>query len=514
MQTRVSNYPRFKGCALGQRIMKVVLAAGAVAALGGCTHWDSYLNPSVVGYWENTPSSVPILERIAMIEDEADQPVSFSPIAPGDLMPEPDDYKLAPGDSLAITVYDLVTQGAPMTELRVIDQTGYIEYPQLGRFYVIGLTEDEFRRVLEDRTREFVDDPLVSVSVQQRRMQAFHLYGNVRTPGPYMIPASDYRLLEALIAAGGIGETVRYVHVIRQVPLTKATRPDSPTRTTPSTTPPPRGEDLLDMIDDLSGGRGTLPTRSAETLPGLTQPAQDGGGRAPVVDLLDPATDRRAPLVEIDSGSPVGVSSSRWVFLNGEWVMTTGVARVATSRGAGGVTSDQYLEVAGTLMTQRVIRVPLKPLLSGDARYNIVVRPGDIIRVPLPESGVVYIDGQVNRPGVFNLPGVGRLTLTRAITAAGGLGGLAIPERVDLTRVVGENQQSTIMLNLRAISQGTQPDVYLKADDRINVGTNFWAFPLAVLRNGFRTSYGFGFLLDRNFGNDVFGAPPTNRAGF
>ena len=105
---------------------------------------------------------------------------------------------------------------------------------------------------------------------------------------------------------------------------------------------------------------------------------------------------------------------------------------------------------------------------------------------------------------MFNLPSVGRLTLTRAITAAGGLGGLAIPERVDLTRVVGENQQSTIMLNLRAISQGTQPDVYLKADDRLNGGTNFWAFPLAVRRNGFRTSYGFGFLLDRNFGHDVF----------
>ena len=35
--------------------------------------------------------------------------------------------------------------------------------------------------------------------------------------------------------------------------------------------------------------------------------------------------------------------------------------------------------------------------------------------------------------------------------------------------------------------------------------------PLAVFRNGLRITYGFGFLLDRNFGNDVFGAPPINR---
>ena len=37
-----------------------------------------------------------------------------------------------------------------------------------------------------------------------------------------------------------------------------------------------------------------------------------------------------------------------------------------------------------------------------------------------------------------------------------------------------------------------------------------WAFPLAVVRSGFRVTYGWGFLLDRNFGNDVFGAPPSN----
>ena len=36
---------------------------------------------------------------------------------------------------------------------------------------------------------------------------------------------------------------------------------------------------------------------------------------------------------------------------------------------------------------------------------------------------------------------------------------------------------------------------------------------LSVLRSGFRATYGFGFLLDRNFGNDVFGAPPLNEFG-
>jgi hypothetical protein len=55
--------------------------------------------------------------------------------------------------------------------------------------------------------------------------------------------------------------------------------------------------------------------------------------------------------------------------------------------------------------------------------------------------------------------------------------------------------------------------VYLKPGDHIIVGTDFWAYPLAVFRNGLRMNYGFGFLLDRNFGNDVFGPPPVNVVG-
>ena len=98
-----------------------------------------------------------------------------------------------------------------------------------------------------------------------------------------------------------------------------------------------------------------------------------------------------------------------------------------------------------------------------------------------------------------------------AVAAAGGLGQLAIPERVDLTRVVGDNKEATVRLNLAAIRARTEPDLVLKSDDHIIIGTNWIATPLAIIRNGFRATYGFGFLLDRNFGNDVFGPPPEDR---
>ena len=156
---------------------------------------------------------------------------------------------------------------------------------------------------------------------------------------------------------------------------------------------------------------------------------------------------------------------------------------------------------------------PEGKLKNGDSSYNIVIRPNDRIYVREPVVGLVYIEGEIVRGGVFALPQNGQLTLSRLVAAAGGPGQLAIPERVDLTRIVGRNLEATVRLNLGAIRQRTEPDVFLKPDDHIIIGTSWIATPLAIFRNGFRVTYGFGFLLDRNFGNDVFGAPPRNFVG-
>jgi protein involved in polysaccharide export with SLBB domain len=201
------------------------------------------------------------------------------------------------------------------------------------------------------------------------------------------------------------------------------------------------------------------------------------------------------------------------VFLNGRWVQVM-PAEAQPGLPEGPNPLESKPTTAEDLVTQRVIKIPVAPLLKGVAKYNIVIRPGDVIHVPSPTQGIVYALGPgIGRPGTYSLPTTGRLTIQRLVAAAGGLSPIAIPERVDLTRVVGENSQATIRLNVRAIFEGTQPDIRLKPDDMVNFGTNFWATPMAVIRNGFRMSYGFGFLLDRNFGNDVFGAPPTRLQG-
>lgn len=481
-------------CRSGGRAFALLGAAGLSGAiltgLGGCTaDLDTYFDPSKVIRAEATPTSVPILDRIAAIEGPADQYVEHDSIRPDDLRPEASEYRIGPGDTLEVRIWDIISPNQVEIYPLLVDTRGAVTIPQLGELDVNGLTAEQARQVVADATASLVNDPLVQVTVAQSRNQTFTIFGAVAAAGTYYVPTADYRLLEAITTAGGIAETTPYLYVIRQIPLDQQPTNRGPRSTNNSNQP--EGEGFVDLLDNLTGEGGSPAVMGGGVSSSSTaswQPDQ------PEIDLIEgnaaPATD-----------PTISETNSAWIFVNGEWVRTVRAA-------SGGDQAN-----ADSLVTQRVIKIDTRPLLSGDARYNIVVRPGDVIRIPPSQQGFVYLEGEVGRPGSYNLPAVGPYTLRRAIASASGLSTLGIPERCDLTRMVGENRQATIMLNYRAIVEGTQPDVVLKPNDIISMGTTFWAYPLAVFRNGFRASYGFGFLLDRNFGNDVFGAPPTNVNG-
>ena len=156
-----------------------------------------------------------------------------------------------------------------------------------------------------------------------------------------------------------------------------------------------------------------------------------------------------------------------------------------------------------------VIDIDYNQLVRGDSTLNIVIKPGDAIYCDSGDVGVVYIDGEISRPGVYNLPTAGRLTLSRLVAAAGGVSELAIPERCDLIRRLDSDKEACVRISLLAIRNRGEPDLFLKRDDHIIVGTNFWALPLSRLRRDLSFPNSIGFQLDRNFGNDVFGAPPS-----
>ncbi|CAA9440219.1 MAG: hypothetical protein AVDCRST_MAG64-4134, partial [uncultured Phycisphaerae bacterium] len=64
---------------------------------------------------------------------------------------------------------------------------------------------------------------------------------------------------------------------------------------------------------------------------------------------------------------------------------------------------------------------------------------------------------------------------------------------------LGPDREVFVRVNLAKIFEGEAPDIYLKPDDQVLVGTNMLAPFIAAVRGAFRFTYGFGFLYDRNF---------------
>ncbi|MCE7975459.1 MAG: hypothetical protein DYG92_14240, partial [Leptolyngbya sp. PLA1] len=298
-----------------QRVAKVLGLAGlAGLALGGCSG-KSFLDPSTAGSgrWEATPVSMPILNRIAAIEDESGELVEYSDPLPGDLIPQPKQYRVGPGDTLRVTLWDLITRNQAEDHEVEVDARGMIELPQLGRLYVNDKTTPEITDVIKDAMRRLVTNPLASVVSTSQRQQTYTLVGGVDRPGPYFVQRANFRLLEALTVGGKFDETAEEVHIIRQVALSDETagNPTSPPAPTgPSgETPPADAKPILDIIDELAPPKKDPPSPSAFR----RQPDSASPPKAPAINLPE---DQPAPA---KPDAPVRSGEARWVFVNGRW---------------------------------------------------------------------------------------------------------------------------------------------------------------------------------------------------
>ena len=472
----------------------------AALTLSGCSR--SFFDPSKTGAFRDTPTTMPVLTRIDVIEPPDSAWARATPPSNADLLPSTLEYRLIPGDVLTVSVLELRQTGLETVATGRIDASGMFRMPVLGDIPAAGMTVQEFQdQVVDIVNRDIVVDPQVNVVLEEGGGFSYTVYGTIEGTGLYTLRRGDFRLMEALAVAGGIAEAIQTVYVIRQVNLAEQMDPqyDLPTdRQTPQERPVDVDE-LIEQLDDPAGGGAS---------PGAF-PAEDA-----IIDIddLEPIRRNGQAVVDVDTLSPQeevieDAEGDSFIYIpeRNEWVRVRGGEEAERSAADEAESAEP-----GPMAVERVIEIPAPQLLQGDSSVNIVIRPYDRIYVKGPAVGVVYIEGEVNRPGVYQLPVYDDLTLSRLLSAAGGLGPLAIPERVDLTREVGRNLEATIRMNLGAIRNRTQPDVVLKPNDHVIIGTAWFATPLAIFRNGFRMTYGFGFLLDRNFGNDVFGAPPDS----
>jgi polysaccharide export outer membrane protein len=522
-----------KGSALWMILLVIVCGGGGIS---GC-ETDSFFDPSRTGYFEHYPTMIPVLDRLDVIEQEQDYFANATPVMSEDLEPRDLEYYLYPGDIVTVGIFELFEVARWATVTRRIDAGGYYRVPELGDIRAAGLTAQQFEdEIIQQLKAKVMPNPQVDIVVEQSSGLRYTVYGYLQNPGVFNLANPDLRLLDALAIAGGVPVTTERVYVIRQVILSEQVRPSfqrEGRNGASAPTPKPREPQPTDVEELIKQLEPPSRTPQEQVPPRPRQPSQPEGSNDSVSPgmLQDTRPQPQQPQVDIDELEPIRVpgqvpvdvdvvrpqtrpsdeGGDRFIYDSerGEWVR---VPAGTVPRGQVGVPTQPRPQrtppAEPSLTLSRVILVDYGQLARGDTSQNLVVRPNDRIYIDGPRQGFVYIDGEINRPGVYGLPNVGTLTLSRFVAASGGLGAVAIPERVDLIRKVGVNREAAIRLNLAAIRQKTEPDVVLKPDDHIIIGTSWIATPLAVIRNGFRATYGFGFLLDRNFGGDVFGPEP------
>ena len=561
-----------------------MLALLAFTALNGC-ETDGFFDPSRTGYFETTPSAIPILTRLDVIEQAIDGPEYVNP-TPEDLKPGDLSYKFSPGDVLKIQIPSLMQTGQTEIAERVVDQTGDIQLPVINKVQAAGLTTEELQASIEKKLEGIIKNPKAFVSLQEGRAFQFRILGSVDQPGLYALNKPDLRLLDAVATARGASASTTRIFITREKIAEenkvtygkKAATPEaqttssttSPQTVQPTTTPAtptqaiPSTIDIDQLINELPNSSAT-PATPAPSSPPTTEPTAPPTTEPTAAPTTEPSKSRTQlgllqtetrpdPPVDIDQLAPATlddragqnlqatpvVNSSdantgeKYVFDNASqsWVRTSsttptkandsaavgsvGSGETTTSDSAGAKLKSN--EAAEALSRKResakkekyyVIDISYNDLVRGQPNLNIVIRPGDLIYCDSGQVGVVYIDGEISRPGVYNLPTSGRLTLSRLVAAAGGVSELAIPERCDLVRRLGSDKEACVRVSLAAIRNRAEPDIFLKPDDHVIVGTNFWALPLSRFRRDLSFPNSVGFQLDRNFGNDVFGAPPT-----
>ena len=118
-----------------------------------------------------------------------------------------------------------------------------------------------------------------------------------------------------------------------------------------------------------------------------------------------------------------------------------------------------------------VAEIDLDDFVRGKApAANIQIRPYDVVSVPQAE--LVYVVGQVRKPGGFAMSGHDGLTVLQAISMAEGLDRTAAAKKARILRKSHDASRSELAVNLESILAGRSPDLALQADDVLFVPNN------------------------------------------
>jgi len=111
-------------------------------------------------------------------------------------------YRIGSGDILNISTWKEEDFTLDQVLVRI---DGKISFPLLGDVQASGMTPLQIKEEIETKLKDFVNDPIVTVTVAVPGSQKFYILGEVTNTGEYPI-VKNLTVLQAFALAGGFTE--------------------------------------------------------------------------------------------------------------------------------------------------------------------------------------------------------------------------------------------------------------------------------------------------------------------
>lgn len=332
-------------------------------------------------------------------------------------LPTPSDYKLGPGDQVAIDVW-----GASQSSLlKTISPDGNISVDNLGPIYLSGFTVDQANNLLKRKFESIYsglndENPIsnIRLSLAQNRAIQVHMMGEVENPGTYAM-SSFATIFNALYQAGGVNErgSLRTVKVYRK---------DKPIAT-------------YDVYDFILNGNSNMGIRLEDNDVVVVNTYKN------LVNLTGAV--KRPMYYEVLDDETVG----------------------KVLEYAGGFAENAYKEDVRIARSGKYEREILT--VTKDKLEQVKLLDGDVLSVDVIAptfSNMVEIQGAVYRPGKFQLSDH-IATVRQLIECAGGLKEEAFLNRAVLNRRKPNNTMENLAINLSQLMSGAIADIPLRKND-------------------------------------------------
>ena len=142
-----------------------------------------------------------LLIMTSLAYPQADKEILSRKEAQAEVAVDGDQYMIGPEDVLYIHVWkeEALTRTVP------VRMDGKISLPLIQEVKAAGLTPLQLKEVLMRKLKEFIENPIVSVTVMEANSYKVYVTGMVRSPGVYRL-RSETTVFQIISLAGGFTE--------------------------------------------------------------------------------------------------------------------------------------------------------------------------------------------------------------------------------------------------------------------------------------------------------------------